>query len=69
MDNVEAIIKAVGNCGSVYKAVHLAVKRTQELTGKEKLLGEAKEKSPQMIALEEIAEGKIKLGPVSEKKS
>ena len=38
MTEIEMIIKTIESCGSMYKAVHFAVKRTQELVEKESLL-------------------------------
>ena len=58
-DGIGSIFKAVQNCGSVYKTVHLAVRRTQELAEKEEHLSEAKGISLHDIALDEIAQGKI----------
>ena len=55
----------LGTTDSIYKLVVLAAKRAVELNGGAPRLVETKQEKASSVALEEIAQGKIKMGKVS----
>jgi DNA-directed RNA polymerase subunit omega len=50
----------LNNCDSIYKLVALASKRAIELSNGAKKLIDSNLENPQLVAIEEIKEGKIK---------
>lgn len=55
----------LGTTDSIYKLVVLAAKRAVELNGGAPRLVETEQEKASSVALEEIAQGKIKMGKVS----